>query len=86
MERFGLISEIKVSDPETWKDRVFLTFDIDWAHDEVLEDTLNLVSDYNVKATFFATHKTSVNLKIISNPNFELGIHPNFNLEFNGFN
>ena len=54
MERFGLISEIKVSDSETWQDRVFLTFDIDWAHDEVLEDTLNLVSDYNVKATFFA--------------------------------
>lgn len=35
-----------------------INFDVDWANDEVMEDTLRLVDEYNIKATFFATHHT----------------------------
>ncbi len=54
------------------------TSDIDWAPEEVIEDTINLFNDYNVKCTFFCTHKSSVIESIKSDSNFELGIHPNF--------
>jgi len=58
---------------------IFLTFDIDWASDEVLDHTVNLLSHQNIAATFFITHETPVIEKIRNNPLFELGIHPNFN-------
>ena len=64
MNRFGLISEIIVSAPETWENRVFLTFDIDWANDIVLQDTINILNRYKTRATFFATHDTKLNSKI----------------------
>lgn len=84
MNRFGLISEIIVDAPETWENRVFLTFDIDWVNDIVLQDTINILSNCNARATFFATHDTKLNSKISISENFELGIHPNFNLLLNG--
>jgi hypothetical protein len=72
------ISELDVGLME-WDSSVFLTFDIDWASDFVISDTLDLLNEYNVAATFFATHKTPILDVIRSNPRFELGIHPNFN-------
>lgn len=65
-------------------DRIFLTFDIEWAHDEVLSYCLDLCEQADIKATFFATHNTPVLERIRKNPNFELGIHPNFNSLFDG--
>ena len=55
---------------------ICLTFDIDWAPDEVIENTLELLTEYNLNATIFATHKTD----ILNNlpENIEIGIHPNF--------
>lgn len=58
---------------------LYLTFDIDWAEDEVLEDVLNIVEKAGVAATWFATHETPLLARIRANPAFELGIHPNFN-------
>jgi len=54
------------------------TSDIDWAPEAVIEDTIELFNKYNVKCTFFCTHKSSVIDSIKSDKNFELGIHPNF--------
>lgn len=54
-----------------------LTFDIDWAPDYVLEDCLKLLAATTRKGTFFATHATKLNQKIIDNGH-NLGIHPNF--------
>lgn len=54
------------------------TSDIDWAPEEVIEDTIELFNKYNVKCTFFCTHESSVINTIKKDPNFELGIHPNF--------
>ena len=76
---FGLINEIEPAHPDTWDQRIFLTFDIDWACDFVLEDTISLLEKSDVAATWFVTHQTSLLDRLRSNPKFELGIHPNFN-------
>jgi hypothetical protein len=74
-----IIGSIDVDKMETWHDKVFLTIDIDWAHDEILEDTIQLVEETGVCATWFITHETSDLEFLRGNPRFELGIHPNFN-------
>lgn len=35
---------------------LYLTFDVDWACDEVLADTIDLVEEADVCATCFVTH------------------------------
>jgi len=75
---YGLISSINTENINTWENKIFLTFDIDWAHDEVIEDTLDLLSHYKVPGTFFATHDSPVLRNVIKDKH-ELGIHPNFN-------
>ena len=54
-----------------------LTFDIDWAPDWSVEETLNILDENSVKATFFATHKSKILSKIYDRGH-NLGIHPNF--------
>ena len=41
-------------------DKIFLTFDMDWAHDEIIADTLELIENSDINCTFFITHKTSL--------------------------
>jgi hypothetical protein len=83
--KFSLISKISPNVRDTWEDRVFLTFDIDWAHDDILMDTVTLINKASVAATWFVTHETSMldNIRGISDQ--ELGIHPNFNFLLDGF-
>ncbi|MBS3763405.1 MAG: hypothetical protein KGZ25_08905 [Planctomycetes bacterium] len=58
-------------------DQVFFTFDFDWASDEVLSFTLEVLEESGVdQATFFVTHKTPL-LSNIRDAGYELGIHPN---------
>ena len=57
--------------------RYALTFDIDWAPDFAILYCLELLDDAKCKATFFATHSTSLNQEIV-NRGHNLGIHPNF--------
>lgn len=57
--------------------KIGITFDIDWAPDNVVEYVLRLLEEYQVKATFFATHDSAL-LKSIDNARYEIGIHPNF--------
>ena len=57
--------------------RYALTFDIDWAPDFAILYCLELLDDAKCKATFFATHSTSLNQEIV-NRGHDLGIHPNF--------
>ena len=73
------ISNISVIKPKEWQEPLFLTFDIDWACDEVLADTIALAENANVAATWFVTHDTTLLHRLRNNPKFELGIHPNFN-------
>ena len=79
---FEQIKNIKTEDNTTWSGKVFISFDIDWAIDEVLCDLLDLLEGYKIKATLFNTHQTDTLEKL--GANFELGIHPNFNFLLNG--
>lgn len=58
---------------------IYITFDLDWAADFVLNDTLDLIEKHDISATFFITHNTSLLNRMRENPKIELGIHPNFN-------
>ncbi len=57
---------------------ILFTADIDWAPEEVIADTINLLEFYGVKCTFFSTHH-SLELTKSNKKLFEIGIHPNFN-------
>ncbi len=81
---FENVKTINVNDELSWKDKIFLTFDIDWCSNEVLSYTLDIIEKYNVKATFFVTHETLLLERMKENQNIELGIHPNFNPLLNG--
>lgn len=75
----GHVTEIDPRDSRTWMGKWFVTIDIDWAHDEVLDYALGIVEESGIRATWLATHRTKILDRIAGNPNFELGIHPNFN-------
>lgn len=57
---------------------IFLTFDLDWARDDVIEATLDIIEKEDVKATIFVTHHTPLLQRMRKNKNIELGAHPNF--------
>lgn len=56
----------------------YITCDIDWAPEIVIEDFLNLLQEHNVKSTIFATHDSPV-LQSCDPKLVEIGIHPNYN-------
>lgn len=82
--KFETINKIDIYNDLSWKDKIFLTFDIDWCSDEVLSYTLDILEKHNAKATFFVTHNTKILNRMIENENIELGIHPNFNFLLSG--
>lgn len=63
---------------------VYITIDVDWACDEVLEYTIDFLEKNQLKATFFITHDTPLLERLRKSPLFELGIHPNFQYLLNG--
>lgn len=75
---FGRLSEIQLDEPRTWKGRIFLTFDVDFASDDVLEEAVRCVARSELPATWFTTHDTPVLDRIRAHPGFELGVHPDF--------
>jgi hypothetical protein len=77
--RFQTISTICIDNAGQKAESLHLTFDIDWACDEVLDDAINLVEAADVCATWFVTHETPLLKRLRKNPKFEIGIHPNFN-------
>jgi hypothetical protein len=78
------ISSIQVDSAASWSQKPYLTLDIDWAHDDILADAIELVEAHQVPATWFVTHDTPLLSRLRSNPDFELGIHPNFNFLLSG--
>lgn len=59
---------------------VFLTFDVDWAIDSVLDDFYKLIKELEVKATVNITHQTKFIEVFRQDKDIELGIHPNYNI------
>ena len=84
MKSFSSIKTINPNEKHSYLNKVFLTFDIDWAHDRIIENTIDVVEKYDIEVTFFITHDTPILDRIRANKKFELGIHPNFNPLFEG--
>lgn len=81
----GTVSEISPKNRQSWDDdKIYLTFDIDWACDEVLEDAIDIAESFGVSATWFVTHDTPLLGRLRANKKFEIGIHPNFNRHLRG--
>ncbi len=84
MPKFQCVQSLKVEDPNSWENSIFLTFDIDWAVDEIIEDCISLVANSGKAATLFVTHDFQHLNQLKNNDQFELGIHPNFNFLLDG--
>lgn len=55
-----------------------LTFDVDWAPDNVIDYVAEILTEHKVKATWFITHESDAINRLSKNSDlFELGIHPN---------
>lgn len=78
MYSFAHLINIVPEQPETWQKKIFLTFDNDWAHDDIIKDTVDLIEEFQVCATFFVTDDIPQLERIKRNSNLTLGIHPNF--------
>lgn len=72
------ISNIRPEEEDTWVSRMFVEIDVDWAPDEIIDDTISLLEKYNVDATFFSTHKSDALSNISRANQYEIGVHPNF--------
>lgn len=86
ISHFDVVSGIDPDDDRTWARRVFLTFDMDWAHDDVVNDSIDLVEQAGISATWFVTHDTPVLQRLRSLGGQELAVHPNFNDLLSGAN
>lgn len=57
----------------------FITFDVDWAPDFMINEVSKILINHNIKATWFVTHNSPAIEGLRHYPElFELGIHPNF--------
>jgi hypothetical protein len=79
MRSLSHIGVIRANDPTSYKDKIFLTLDVDWAHDDVLSDSIDLIEQADAPATWYITHDTPILSRLRKNTKFQLGIHPNFN-------
>ena len=57
--------------------KISITFDVDWAKDEIMQPIVEKLEKLNIKATFFATHQSDL-INNLDRNLFEIGIHPNF--------
>ena len=62
---------------------IALKCDIDWPLEAIIQDTLNILSQFNAEAILFARHQSDV-LQNVDSSKFEIGIYPNFNGLLNG--
>lgn len=62
-----------------WNSKIYLTFDMDWAIDEVLEDFYDLINYCGVVGTIHVTHNTGMLDEFRKDGILDLGIHPNYN-------
>ena len=76
---FNKVSEIELPLVDSGVRAVYITFDQDWCHEEVLLDSLSLIEEYQATATIFLTNRLSYMNLLYNNQSIELGIHPNIN-------
>jgi len=62
-----------------FKDKLFISFDMDWVSDEIIYYCIELILRMEAKATWFITHDSPGTRELFKYPDsFEIGIHPNF--------
>lgn len=66
------------------ENKIYLTFDMDWACDELMEFLYDLLEEYDVSATVNVTNDFGSIKKYKKNKKIDLGIHPNFNRLIDG--
>lgn len=66
------------------KNRIYLTFDMDWACDELMNFLYNLLEENGLSATVNITNDFAFMEKYKKNERIDLGIHPNFNRLIDG--
>lgn len=60
-------------------DDYLITLDVDWASDEVVDATADLLVEAGVRATWFVTHDSPATRRLAARSDlFEVGLHPNF--------
>jgi len=59
-------------------DNIYITFDIDWAPDYILEHCIEFCGELDMRVTYFATHQTKLLDQINCSNDNELAVHPNF--------
>ena len=57
---------------------IYITLDIDWAPDEVIEYCVVQLRKYKVKSTFFVTHESPFLKSLVNEHDIEIGVHPNY--------
>lgn len=73
------LSSVNPRKKSTWVRQIFLTFDLDWAHNDIVADCLELLVEAGCpSSTWFVTHETPMLEILRETPGVELGIHPNF--------
>ena len=60
------------------KSESLLTLDVDWAPDFVIDYTSTMIKKFKIKATWFITHDSPAIQRLMNEPLFEVGLHPNF--------
>lgn len=61
-----------------FRKEIYLTFDLDWAREEVVDYTLDILETADVAATIFVTHGGAFLKRMRKNSRLELAVHPNF--------
>jgi hypothetical protein len=62
----------------TGKSRTFVTFDVDWSPDWMIEDVCRILDSHDAPSTWFVTHDSPAIRKLrLRADRVELGIHPN---------
>jgi len=74
----GLIREIDLFTPSTYKNRLFVTLDVDWAPDYVICEVSHYLQSHQIPATWFITHDSPAIRELWAGEDFEIGVHPNF--------
>ncbi len=57
---------------------ICLTSDVDWASDSCIEFFIKYILQYDVKPTFFTTHRSVLLDEYLENGVADVGLHPNF--------
>lgn len=67
-----------MSDHPSLSAPIILTFDVDWAPEWMIEETIGMLREANCPGTYFATHRSAALSSLAEEHGFEVGLHPNF--------